>query len=354
MIIEAFTKKPYCVPEIVFKMSLKYLFMIKGNSPKEVLLEQELNDPSMTSKTLGYKGEYCVAAQTKFLAKESKFSHPVCINFTQNDGQYHTVLSAVLPASLISGTIAFIILLILYISPVKSKIPEALDFPNNKYCQKDHCLPEPYSNIYDSVTIYNIAEQDSTRDSLLPTKYGGSNIYPVSGRGYMVRPAMQASGSHNQESYSSKGSAFNSSSDQSSSGCTCPNISGSDSDMLLKSMNDHTNNCLEESNIDISENLQMCSSTSISVTHLLDSNPMLGPNLLVNIPIDTLCIGDNNTHIDIADGESDNQYFTDSDESLDSLSTDYKMSDHSHTLQEEETCKDWNSGYTQRTCMARN
>ncbi|XP_073526687.1 interferon lambda receptor 1 isoform X2 [Phyllobates terribilis] len=336
------TKFPLCLPEIIFKRSLSYLVvMMKNNNPNEVILEQELDRNSITMKTLGYKGEYCVAAKTKFITdtdKWSKFSYHVCFNITEKDESYHSAYFAGLPILTIFAVIGFISFLIWHNITEKSKIPKALDFSDGKYGQY-----KQYSEDFYSLNISE-TEQGASTKYLIPNKHDdGVNIYPLTGQGYMERPTMQNSGSDSKEYFSSKDLASNSSSDKSSSGCTCPNTSGSVTGMA----NDQTKTIQRP----VSGNGQVLSSTSMSVSEHIDNVSILDHNSLVNIPMETLCIGGNINDMDNSDGESSSQCFTDSEDGLDSLSTDfsnYKMSDCKHPSQDEKLHKDCISDYTQR------
>ncbi|XP_075706626.1 interferon lambda receptor 1 [Rhinoderma darwinii] len=360
--IDVFTPWPFCARPTNLQLSLKYFVVIsRKNNPKEIILEQELDEPTITMKTLGYIGEYCIAARTIYSfveLKNSKFSNPICLNFTQKDGLYRTVLlAALLIVPSVICVAVMISVIIWYQIPIKSMKPKALDF-SHKYCLRDGCLPAPYSDIYHSPTIYNIAEeQDSSTKFMLPNKYEDRvNNYPISGQGYMERPTMQTSDSLNQEYFSSHGLTFNSSSDKSSSDRTCPNTSGSVTDMLLNAMKDQSNQCTKESNINVSEDVQMFSLTSMPTSNLFDSLSIPDPNSLVNVPFDTLCIVDDNAHMDNSDEESGNKSFTDSEDCLKSLSTeftDYKISDSKVASRDEKTQKDLSSDYKQRTYMIR-
>ncbi|XP_056413011.1 interferon lambda receptor 1 isoform X2 [Hyla sarda] len=353
--IDSSTQMPNCIPPIFYTMMVKYYVEIRRrDNPEEVVYEGEQSKFPVTVQTPGYKGEYCVAAKTIYISnptKESKFSHPICLDFTEKDGHLHMAYLAAPPICII----VFIYLIIWHKVTVKAKKPKALDFPKNKYCQKDSCFPDMYSEIYHSLTIYNITEQDSSAKHLPPNKYDdGVNIYPVSGQGYMERRTMQTSGSHSQGYFSSKGLACNSSSDQSATSCTSPNTSGSVTDMLFQAKNDQTNNCPKEINISVLEDGKMLSSTSKSVRNSLDSLSPMEPNSLVNVPLNTLCIGgiiDMDNCMDNSDGESSNHCFTDSEDGLDSLSTDFKTSEYpsQYKIPHKDCCSD----YTQRTYMSR-
>ncbi|XP_066431176.1 interferon lambda receptor 1 isoform X2 [Eleutherodactylus coqui] len=340
--IDLFTRKPLCVPQSIFLRSLKYfVVMRKKYNPEEVVLEQELDEPTITKKILGYNGEYCVTAKTIYTPdthKESNFSHPVCLNFNQKDGRYHVVYAA-LPCSVILCSVIIILVLIWYRITVKSKMPKVLDFSGNRHSQQAPCMPELYSAIYHSLTISSLEEQKlSTR--FLNTHDDGVNIYPITGQGYMERPTLATSVFHSREYISSK----------SSSGSTCPSTSGSVADMLIKAQKNQTDDCLKEININDSREAQMSSSSiAISVNIPLDSLSILGPNSLQNVPLDTLCIGDINDHMDYSDEDSTSQCLTDYEDGLDSLSTNYKPSGSKHPSQEEKAHENWCSGYTQRT-----
>ncbi|XP_069613041.1 interferon lambda receptor 1 isoform X1 [Ranitomeya imitator] len=348
------TMFPLCLPQIIFMRSLSYfVMMMKNNNPNEVILEQELDRPSITMKTLGYKGEYCVAAKTKFITdtdKLSKFSNPVCFNVTEKDESYHAAYFAGLPIFTIIAVISYISFLIWHTITEKSKTPKVLDFSDGKYGEKNLCFPKQYAENFYSLNIDEITEQDTSTKFLIPNKHdGGVNIYPIVGQGYMERPTMLNSGSDSKEYFSSKDLASNSSSDKSSSGCTCPNTSGSVTDMASKDMNDQVLKIQRT----VSGDGQMFSSTSMSVSEHIDSVSILDHNSLANIPLETLFIGGSiDDDMGISDGESSNQCFTDSEDGLDSLSTgfsNYKMSDFNHPSQDEKLQKDFISDYTQRT-----
>lgn len=159
---------------------------------------------------------------------------------------------------------------------------------------------------------------------------------------------MQTSDSHSQKYFSSKSLTFNSSSDKSSTDCSCPNTCGS---VTSSVKNDQTNDCPKGNNIDVSGAVQMLSLTSMSVSNSFDSLSILDQNSLVNVPLNTLLVEDINEQMDNSDGESGNECFTDS-EDLDSLSTDYKMSDSKSSSQDKKANKNC-SGYKQRTYMSR-
>ncbi|XP_044142069.1 interferon lambda receptor 1 isoform X1 [Bufo gargarizans] len=355
--VKALAQMPACVRPYIFYRTLKYFVMIQNKYNTNEVIEQELDGPPITIKTLGYNGEYCVTAKTILTTgnvKRSNFSCPICLNFTPKDGRDHTVLLAVPALFLIFSGIAIITCLVWYKIRVTFKMPQALDFSNNKYCQKNPCLAELDPNIYHSVTICNMAEEDFSTKLQIPDIYDdGDNIYPTKGRGYMVRPSMQTLDPHRQLYFSSKGLEFSSSSDHSSSGCTCPNTSGSVTNMFFEAKNDQTSDCSNEINIDVSRDVQMFPSTSISESNRFDSLPTSVSNSLGNVLFDTLCIGGNNDPMDISDGESDNQYCTDSGDDLDSLHTDYKKSDSKFISEDQNAHKDCSSGYTLRTCMSR-
>ncbi|XP_073428741.1 interferon lambda receptor 1 [Dendrobates tinctorius] len=347
------TKFPLCLPQIIFKRSLSYfVVMMKNNNLNEIILEQELERPSITMRTLGYKGEYCVAAKTKFITdtdKLSKFSNPVCFNVTEKDERFHAAYFAGLPIFIFIAVISLISFVIWHNITEKSKTPKALDFSDGKYGQKNPCLPKQCSEHFYSLNIYDITEQDTSTTFLIPNKHDdGVNIYPIAGQGYMERPTMQNSGLDSKEYFSSKDLGSNSSSDKSSSSCTFPNTSGSVTGMASKDTNDQTKKIQRT----VSADGQMFSSTSMSVSEHIDSVSILDHNSLANIPLDTLCIRGSIDDMDNSDGESSNQCFTDLDGGLDSLSTDfsnYKMSDFNHPSQDEKLQKDCISDYTQRT-----
>ncbi|KAM4044435.1 interferon lambda receptor 1 [Anomaloglossus baeobatrachus] len=344
---------PFCLPQIIFKRFLSYVVvMMKKHHPNEITLEQELDRPSITIKTLGFKGEYCVAAKTRLISdtyKFSKFSSPVCFNFTEKDESNHAPYFAVLPIFTIIAVVGFISFLIWHTITEKSKIPKVLDFSDDNYGQKDPSLLKQYSEHFSSVSIDENKEQDTSTRLLSSNRQDdGVNIYPITGQGYMERPTMQTSGSDSKKYFTSKGLASNSSSDKSSSGCTCPNTSGSDTGMVSKETNDQT----ETIHRTVSEDGAMFSSTSLTVSEHFDSVSILDHNSLTNIPLETLCIGGNTDDMDNSDGESSNQCFTDFEDDVESLRTDfknYKMSSLTHPSQYEKTHKDGTSGYTQRT-----
>ncbi|XP_069828616.1 interferon lambda receptor 1 [Dendropsophus ebraccatus] len=351
--IDDSTQKPSCIPPIIYQMSLAYTLVIrKKDNPEEDIFKGIAVEFPFTFETLGYDGEYCVAAKTirKVNTTESTFSQPICLNFTKKDGYFHMAFLALLP---ICGTAVIVFVVIWYKIKVTSKKPEALDFSNNKYCQKKPCLPDLYSEICHSFTIYNIEQGPSTKFLLLDKSDDDVNSYPKSGKGYMVRSTLETSGSpSSREYFSSKSLGCNSSSDKSSSDSTCPNTSGSAKDMLFKAESNQTNNSPEQININVPD-VQMFFSTPVSVSNPIDGLSIQEPHSFVNVPFSTLCIRGNNDHMDTSDGESSNQCFTDSEDGLDSLSIELRMSDSENLSQEKKTHKDLSSDYSQRTYMSR-
>ncbi|XP_071992795.1 interferon lambda receptor 1 isoform X2 [Engystomops pustulosus] len=344
---KAFTEQPVCVPQIIFKMSLKYfVVMWKDYNSNESIREQELDEPTVTIKTLGYEGEYCIAARTIYVndkIKKSKLSDSICLHFPQKDGYNRTAFVFLLFFGIFVAVVVVVIFPICIKITQKSKNPKTLDFSNTK-CRQDPCLSELNPDIYDSLTIYNVEQESSTKSLLPNTHDDGVSIYSTGGQGYMMRPTMQISDCQGQEYTSFKGLELNSSSDKSSSGCTCPNTSGSDSDMLFKTQSNQTYNCHNVIDVNDSRDIQIC---CLTASNQFDSLTIPSPNSLLNIPIHTLCVGNNNL-VDHSDGDSGDQFLTDSE---DDLSTDYKASDSKYPFQNYKT-NDWRSGYTQRTSLS--
>ncbi|XP_040193116.1 interferon lambda receptor 1 [Rana temporaria] len=348
-------QKPPCMPNALLLM-FEYLLEIKNtNNSAEKPKKIEMIERSKTIKTDGYEGDYCMVARTIYKSnrKTSGPSHPFCFTVTQKDLHHQLMPLIGLPAVVLF--VVFLVGIICIKLYKKVTKPNVLDFSDKRCTVVASVIPEKSYH----VTIDKNMDQTSSATFLLSGEDSNSiNEYP--GFGYTERKNMQGNclgrhtlyGDSSSDDYmSSKGLPTNSSSDKSSDS-SCVQTSGSNTEMILTLNKNQLHNHSEESNTNVSGNMETLVTNTITMGPLLDTLRVAHCNTFGDGLLKTLSITAATDQC--LDNESFDGHLTDYEDNHEQLINDCTDCDvpepyiGSQPLQ-----KNWGTGYEQRGYMSR-
>ncbi|KAM4701087.1 interferon lambda receptor 1 [Discoglossus pictus] len=382
--INATIETPSCFGNIY---DLKYDTMVwlDGNLEEKYNLRDQRVNSEVVIEIPGLKGNYCVAAKTKYSTdtiKWSKYSSPVCLLMTyKGPGGYDPfmIIGFTIPLFLVFCGLWLLVYKIWKTHP--EKMPEVLDFTQYK-CPQIVSTPESKERFLEKYSEFTIEQRKE--QSLV--SHGGEDLNEDEDTscnfGYTEK--RKADGETKEDGTSSESTGYKHGSsrglliDTSSDKCSVSDFSGGEYEHssgqtiqiplgLLKIQSGDSISNKTKSRTEIAEpvefqlahpvDLQAQRQCVTNLCQLIERQCMLTDSNKQNVCFSSLLIADSSIQMENSDGESSNQFLSDSEDSTEPIDEDLLDNDidtYSYTASKNIGPQNIRcTGYEQRSYMSR-